>query len=107
MTAVQQAQGIDNFFDNMFSFFGRKTDFFSQEAKAMTTVNQHLTRHIGIFKQNLAKQEEIEKKKKIVQEKAAAERAAKEEAAKAKLEADDSQCVEVTEEEAALIEAQE
>ena len=103
MTAVQQSQGIDNFFDNMFSFFARKTDFFSQEERAMTTVNQHLTRHIQAFNADKQKQEEIERRKKEAQAKAAAERAAKEAEAKAKQEAEESQCVEVTEEEAALI----
>jgi len=39
MTGVQQSQGIDNFFDNLFSFFARKTDFFTVEDRAITTVN--------------------------------------------------------------------
>ena len=47
MTAVQQSQGIENFFDNMFGFFGRKTDFYSQDSRALTMVNQYLTKHIG------------------------------------------------------------
>lgn len=64
MTGVQQAQGIDNYFDALFSFFARKTDFFSQEDRAMTTVNQYLTKHIGEFKQNLAAQKALESKKK-------------------------------------------
>ena len=50
MTGVQQAQGIDNFFDCLFGFFARKTDFYSQEERAMTTVNQYLTKHIELFK---------------------------------------------------------
>ena len=66
----------------------------------MTTVNQHLTRHIGLFKENVAKQAEIERKKKELKDKQAAE-------AKAKKEAEESQTMEVTEEEAALIQAQE
>lgn len=55
MTGVQQAQGIDNFFDNLFSFFGRKTDFYTMEDKAITTVNQYLTKHIASFKADKAK----------------------------------------------------
>ena len=50
MTAVQQAQGIENFFDSLFSFFGRKTDLYSQEERAYTMVNNYLTKHIGEFK---------------------------------------------------------
>lgn len=111
MTAVQQAQGIENFFDHLFSFFGRKTDLYSQEERAYTMINSYITKHIGEFKQNVEKQQAIEKAKKEAAEKAKAERAAKEaaEAAeKARIEeAEDAQCMEVTEEEAALIEAQE
>ena len=84
MTAVQQAQGIEPFFDSLFSFFGRKTDLYTQEEKAMTMVNQFLTMHIGEFKKNVAAQEAINKKKKEANDKAAADRAAREAAAKAK-----------------------
>ena len=108
MTAVQQAQGIENFFDHLFSFFGRKTDLYSQEERAYTMINSYITKHIGEFKQNVEKQQAIEKAKKEAADKAKAERAAKEAAEKARVEeADDAQCMEVTEEEAALIEAQE
>jgi len=31
MSAIQNSQGIDNFFTALFSFMRRKTDFFSQE----------------------------------------------------------------------------
>ena len=64
MTAVQQAQGIEPFFDALFSFFGRKTDLYTQEQKAMTMVNQFLTKHLEQFKMNVAAQEAINKKKK-------------------------------------------
>jgi len=104
MTGVQQAQGIDNFFDALFSFFARKTDFYSQETKAMTIVNQYLTKHIGEFKANVEKQQKIEQQRKAAAEKAKAERAAKEASEPQKEEA---QVMEISEEEAALIEAQE
>ena len=61
MTGVQQSQGIDNFFDNLFGFFGRKTDLYTKEEQAMTMVNQALTKHIRIFQENVAKQEQIKK----------------------------------------------
>ena len=57
MTAVQQAQGIEGFFDALFSFFGRKTDLYSQEDRAMTMVNEFLTKHMGEFKENVRVQE--------------------------------------------------
>ena len=83
MTGVQQSRGIENFFDNLFGFFARKTDLFTEENKAVTMVNQALTKHIAVFKDNVARQEAINKQKKAMQEKAAAERAAKEAAQKA------------------------
>ena len=115
MTAVQNAQGIEPFFDALFSFFGRKTDFYTQEEKAMTTVNQFLTMHIGEFKANVEAQKAINAKKKEADEKAKAQRLAREAAAAKKKaeeeaaakEAEDAQCEEVTEEQAALIEAEE
>jgi hypothetical protein len=52
MNAVQQAQGIENFFDNLFGFMCRKTDLFSQETQALTLVNRALTKHLEIYKKN-------------------------------------------------------
>jgi hypothetical protein len=72
MTAVQQSQGIDNFFNHLFGFFGRKTDFFTKEETAMTTVNQHLTRHIQLFKGDQEKKDKIAKAHKAAAEKEAA-----------------------------------
>jgi hypothetical protein len=63
MSIVQQSQGIDNFFDNLFGFMGRKTDFFTQEAQALTTVTKSLTRNIDLFKKEQARKEALEKKK--------------------------------------------
>ena len=70
----------------------------------MTTVNQHLTRHIQSFKADKEKKEKLENAKKAAEEKTAAERAAKEAEKKA---AEDSQTMEVSAEEAAAIEAAE
>ena len=35
MSAIQQSQGIHQFYDNLFSFMRRKTDFFTQEEKSV------------------------------------------------------------------------
>ena len=104
MTGVQQAQGIDNFFDNLFGFFARKTDFYTEEEKAYTIVNKYLNKHIGAFKDDKKKQEALKVAKAKATEKAQAEQAAKVAAMAA---AHDSGVAEVTEEEAAIIEAQE
>ena len=71
-------------------------------------VNSALNKHIAIFKEGVAKKAAIEKAKKAAAEKQKAEKAAKEAAEKKAKEAaadDDAQTMEVTAEEAALIEA--
>ena len=75
MTGVNQSQGIDNFFDNLFSFMCRKTDLFTQEAKAYEIVNKYLNKHMTVFKKNLEEQQKIAKKR--ADEKAKAEELAK------------------------------
>lgn len=52
MNAVQQSQGIDNFFDNLFGFMRRKTDFFTLEDKSKTMVLSHLERHAKAFSED-------------------------------------------------------
>jgi hypothetical protein len=49
MTAVQQSQGIENFFNNLFSFMRRKTDFFTYEDKAKGIINTPLDHHLRIY----------------------------------------------------------
>ena len=61
MTGVQQSQGIDNFFDNLFGFFARKTDLYTQEDRALTMVNQYLKKHIDQFKSDKEKKASIER----------------------------------------------
>ena len=63
MNAVQQSHGIDQFFDNLFGFFRRKTDFFQQEEFATKKVNDSLKKHLDMFKADKVRQEAIEKKK--------------------------------------------
>ena len=94
MTAVQQAQGIENFFDSLFGFFGRKTDLYSQEDRAVGMVNSALQKHMAAFKENVKKQEAIEKARKAAADKAKADREAAEKKAAekkaAEAEADDA-----------------
>jgi len=107
MNVVQQSEGIEEFFDNMFGFLGRKTDFYTQEEKALTIVTRALTHHIQVFNKNKVRKEAIEKKRLEMKAKEDAEKKAREEAATKKATEDDSQVMEVTEEEAARIEAEE
>ena len=55
MNAVQQAQGIENFFENLFSFMRRKTDLFTQEATAKTMINAALDKHTKLFNEDKAR----------------------------------------------------
>ena len=49
MNAVQQAQGIENFFESLFGFMRRKTDLYTQEANARAMVNAALDKNIKLF----------------------------------------------------------
>ena len=63
MNVVQQSRGVEAFFDNVFGFMGRKTDFFTQEEQALTIVTKSLTHHMQNFKKDKARRDAIEKKK--------------------------------------------
>lgn len=98
MTAVQQSQGIENFFNNLFSFMRRKTDFFTYDDKAKDLVSKPLTEHLNIFQADKkkeaalkAKQEQEKKKKEL------------EDAAKRRQGESSAEVEEVTEEEAERI----
>lgn len=49
MTAIQQSQGIDNFFNNLFSFMRRKTDFFTLADKSKLIVSKALEEHLKAY----------------------------------------------------------
>jgi hypothetical protein len=63
MNAVQQSQGIENFFENLFSFMRRKTDLFTQETTAKTMINAALDKHTKLFNEDKVRQAAIAKKK--------------------------------------------
>jgi len=52
MGAVQNAQGIDNFFDALFSFMRRKTDFFSNENASIAKVQDSMEKHIALYRED-------------------------------------------------------
>ena len=66
MTAIQQSHGIDNFFNNLFSFMRRKTDFFTLADKSKTIVLSSLDEHMKIYADD--KQREVALKAKQDQE---------------------------------------
>lgn len=42
MTILQKGQGIQNFFDSLFSFMYRKTDYFADESKKFNLINNFI-----------------------------------------------------------------
>lgn len=73
MNIVQKAEGIEGFYDAIFSFMRRKTDFFSASDKARQTVLEQFGKHEQNFRedkqrQDLIKQKQEEMKKKKEEE---------------------------------------
>lgn len=101
MTAIQQSQGIDNFFNNLFSFMRRKTDFFTLADKSKDIVNQALEKHLKEYVDDKAREAALKAKEQ--EEKRKREAKAAEEAAKRKQGESTAQVEEVTDEEAERI----
>ena len=107
MNVVQQSRGVEEFFDNVFGFLGRKTDFYTQEQTAINIVTKAMMLHINNFKKDKERREAIEKKKAEMKAKEEEKKAREKAAAQKKAEEENAQVMEVTEEEAARIEAEE
>lgn len=101
MTAVQQSQGIENFFGNLFSFMRRKTDLFTFDDKARGIVNSSLEEHLKIFQEDKKKEQLIKQKQE--EERKKREQREKDEAAKRKQGESQAQVEEITDEEAERI----
>ena len=67
MTAIQQSQGIENFFKNLFSTMRRKTDFFTLADKSKVIVLDALEVQMKIYADD--KHREVTLKAKLDQEK--------------------------------------
>ena len=103
MNVVQQSKGIHNFYDALFGFMRRRTDFFSDEDQGKTKVIEYFDKHAALFKEDQERKRLIDAKKK--EEKA---RKAQEEADKKRAQEEgEDKCEEVTEEEAAKFEKKE
>ena len=62
MRIVDDNRGLEGFFDAVFGFLGRSTDFFTREGEAHEIVNDGMKKHIAIFRDNKQVQDAIEKK---------------------------------------------
>ena len=102
MSAIQQANGIDNFYDSMFSFMRRKTDFFSSEDSSFKTVANNFEKHKKLYREDTKRQELIKEKQDEERAKITAAQAAK---AKP-VDADGATVEEIDDEEAKRLELQ-
>ena len=46
MSALDRSQGVEIFFDRLFGFFKRKTDFYDDETYTMGVINSTVKKHI-------------------------------------------------------------
>lgn len=63
MNIVQQASGIDNFFDSLFGFMRRKTDFFTNADSGKRMISKHFDSHLELFTAQKEREEEVKKAK--------------------------------------------
>ena len=76
MTMIQQKGNIDGFFDGVFGFLRRNTDFFADQKKAEEIITNNCRNHFQKYTQESAqkqkeeqkKKEEAERKKKLKEE---------------------------------------
>jgi hypothetical protein len=73
MSAIQQCQGIENFYSYLFSFMRRKTDFFTMEERSGEIVNKYLNENAELFKLDKVRQELIKNKQNELKNKHAQE----------------------------------
>ena len=106
MNVVQKAEGIDGFYDAVFGFMRRKTDFFTFPDKAKATVLESFTKHAQLFKEDKDRQELIKQKQEEKKRKEENELKAKQKQAETKPPEPESKVEEITDEEAEKLLAQ-
>jgi hypothetical protein len=62
MRIVDDNRGLEGFFDAVFGFLGRGTDFFTRDGESWEIVNDAMKKHKAIFRDNKKVQAAIEKK---------------------------------------------
>lgn len=102
MNMVQKAEGIEGFYDAIFGFMRRKTDFFSSADKGKKVVLEHFDRHEQLFREDTERKELIRKKQEERKRKEEEEARAKAQP-KPATEETDSKVEEITDEEAERI----
>lgn len=77
MSAIQQSNGIQNFYEYLFSFMRRKTDFYSQEQQSLATVDGIMRKHLDLYKADKQRQDAVAAKQAEAKAKKEAENKAK------------------------------
>ena len=63
MTVIQKAGGIDNYFDAVFGFLFRKTDFFTNEVKSREIMEVQFKKYVTKYKDKLEREKKIKERK--------------------------------------------
>ena len=63
MTLIQKVKGIDNYFDAVFGFLFRKTDFFSNADRSKQTIEVQFKKYLGKFQDKLEREKKIRERK--------------------------------------------
>lgn len=68
MTVMQQEKQINGFFDRVFGFLRRNTDFFANEKLAEEAITSNCKRHFDQYQKDIKSKAEVEEKKKKKEE---------------------------------------
>ncbi len=63
MTVIQKAGGIDNYFDAVFGFLFRKTDFFTNEVKSREIMEVQFKKYLTKYQDKLEREKKIKERK--------------------------------------------
>lgn len=64
MTLIQKARGIDNYFDAVFGFLFRKTDFFTNATQSQKAVEVQFKKYLQRYEDKKEREKKIEERKK-------------------------------------------
>ena len=63
MTVIQKAGGIDNYFDAVYGFLFRKTDFFTNETKAREIMDVQFKKYVTKYQDKVEREKKIKERK--------------------------------------------
>ena len=68
MTVMQQEKQINGFFDRVYGFLRRNTDFFANQKLAEEAITSNCKKHFDIYQNDMKVKAELEEKKKKKEE---------------------------------------